>query len=110
MVEFRLEPGGSAVQDLPASYNGFLHVLEGQGVFGKDRAPAGAGDVVWMEMPGGPGMSEFAVAAAEGQGLRALLWAGEPLREPVVARGPFVMNTEQQIREAYEDFRAGRFV
>jgi hypothetical protein len=110
MVEFRLEPGGSAVQDLPASYNGFVHVLEGQGVFGADRAPAGAGDIVWMEMPGGTGMSEFAVAAAEGQGLRALLWAGEPLREPVVARGPFVMNTEQQIRDAYEDFRSGRFV
>lgn len=109
MVEFLLEDGGSAVQELPASYNGFLHVLEGQGVFGKDRVPAGAGDVVWMDMPGGAGLSEFAVAAAEGQGVRALLWAGEPLREPVVARGPFVMNTEQQIREAYEDFRAGRF-
>jgi redox-sensitive bicupin YhaK (pirin superfamily) len=108
MVEFRLEPGGFAVQELPASYNGFLHVLEGDGFFGKDRATAGAGEIVWMEMPGGEGISQFAVTGGS-QGLRALLWAGEPLREPVVARGPFVMNTEQQIREAYDDFRAGRF-
>jgi quercetin 2,3-dioxygenase len=112
MVEFRLDPGGAAVQDLPASYNGFLHVLEGSGFFGVDRVAAGAGDIVWMQGPevaaGTQGESEFAVAAGE-EGLRALLWAGLPLREPVVARGPFVMNTEQQIREAYEDYRAGRF-
>ena len=112
MVELRLEPGGSAAQELPASYNGFLHLLDGDGLFGPEQVRAGAGDIVWIEgplaPPGSAGESEFLVAAGE-RGLRALLWAGEPLREPVVARGPFVMNTEQQIREAYEDYRAGRF-
>lgn len=109
MVEFLLEPGGAASQALPSSYNGFLYVLEGQGEFGADRVPAGAGDIVWMELPAnGSADSEFAIGAGA-EGLRALLWAGEPLHEPVVARGPFVMNTEQQIREAYADYRAGRF-
>jgi quercetin 2,3-dioxygenase len=41
--------------------------------------------------------------------LRVLLFAGRPLREPVVARGPFVMNTEEQIRQANMDSREGRF-
>jgi redox-sensitive bicupin YhaK (pirin superfamily) len=41
--------------------------------------------------------------------MRALLYAGRPLREPVVARGPFVMNTEAEIEQAYADYRAGRF-
>jgi len=41
--------------------------------------------------------------------LRVLLFAGRPLREPVVARGPFVMNTEEQIRQANADYQAGRF-
>jgi quercetin 2,3-dioxygenase len=41
--------------------------------------------------------------------LRVLLYAGRTLREPVVARGPFVMNTEGQIRQAYIDYRAGGF-
>jgi quercetin 2,3-dioxygenase len=40
---------------------------------------------------------------------RFLLWTGRPLRQPVVARGPFVMNTENQIAEAFEDYSAGLF-
>jgi redox-sensitive bicupin YhaK (pirin superfamily) len=40
---------------------------------------------------------------------RVLLASGAPLGEPVVARGPFVMNTEAQIIEAFADFRRGRF-
>jgi quercetin 2,3-dioxygenase len=41
--------------------------------------------------------------------MRFLLWTGRPLRQPVVARGPFVMNTENQIAEAFEDYRTGLF-
>jgi quercetin 2,3-dioxygenase len=40
---------------------------------------------------------------------RLLLWTGRPLRQPVVARGPFVMNTENQIAEAFSDYNAGLF-
>ena len=39
---------------------------------------------------------------------RLLLIAGRPLGEPIVQYGPFVMNTEKQIHEAFDDFRAGR--
>jgi redox-sensitive bicupin YhaK (pirin superfamily) len=41
--------------------------------------------------------------------IRFLLWTGKPLIRPVVARGPFVMNTENQIAEAFEDYRIGLF-
>jgi redox-sensitive bicupin YhaK (pirin superfamily) len=41
--------------------------------------------------------------------VRFLLFAAVPLHEPVVAYGPFVMNTDAQIREAFDDYRAGRF-
>jgi redox-sensitive bicupin YhaK (pirin superfamily) len=40
---------------------------------------------------------------------RLILVAGKPLNEPIVQYGPFVMNTQQQIRQALEDFHAGRF-
>ena len=42
--------------------------------------------------------------------LRLLLYAGEPVEEPVVAYGPFVMNTQEQILEALRDYREGRFL
>ena len=41
--------------------------------------------------------------------LRALLYAGRPLHEVVVARGPFVMNTEAEIRQGFLEFGSGRF-
>jgi quercetin 2,3-dioxygenase len=46
---------------------------------------------------------------ANGGATHLLLFAGRPLREPVVFGGPFVMNTQEQIDEAFADFRAGRF-
>jgi redox-sensitive bicupin YhaK (pirin superfamily) len=108
MVEFRLEPGALVRQDLPADYNAVVVVLEGAGALGKEGAPVKAGDVAWLTRGEDASSSEAAIQAGD-QPLRALLYAGRPLREPVVAGGPFVMNTEAQIAEAYADYRAGRF-
>jgi redox-sensitive bicupin YhaK (pirin superfamily) len=46
--------------------------------------------------------------AAGAEGARAILVAGRPLKEPIVQYGPFVMNSQQEIFQAVEDFRAGR--
>jgi quercetin 2,3-dioxygenase len=108
MVEFRLEPGASVRQDLPADYNAALVVLEGDGVVGLDRASLTAGEVAWLTREESDGPSEVAIQAGKAR-LRALLYAGRPLREPVIAGGPFVMNTQAQIDQAYADYRAGRF-
>ena len=43
------------------------------------------------------------------ENLRIVLFAGEPIKEPVVAYGPFVMNTEEEIRQAYQDYQEGKF-
>jgi hypothetical protein len=108
LAEFRLAPGAVARQELPADYNAFFVALEGAGAIGAARTAVVAGDVAWMTREDSRDDSETVIAAGP-EGLRALLYAGRPLREPVVARGPFVMNTRAEIEQAYADYRAGRF-
>ena len=48
-------------------------------------------------------------AGADGKVTRAILVAGRPLREPVAKYGPFVMNTREELQQAFEDFQRGRF-
>lgn len=108
MLELRLESAARVRQELPADYNAFLVVLEGDGSVGADQSPVRAGEVVWLTRTEDDALSEVEIAAGSAP-LHALLYAGRPLREPVVARGPFVMNTEEEIRQAYLDYRAGKF-
>lgn len=107
MVEFIVEAGVAVTQDLPGSYNGFLYILEGQGAFGKDETAGEAGQVLWLERGVDEQPTEITIHATEK--LRVLLFAGQPIGETVVARGPFVMNSEEQIEQAYKDYREGKF-
>jgi redox-sensitive bicupin YhaK (pirin superfamily) len=107
MVEILLEPGASVVQDLPGSYNGFLYILEGSGSFGIDGTEGQAGQVLFLSSAYGASESEIKITAKEK--LRVLLYAGEPINEPVVAYGPFVMNTPEEIRQAIIDYQTGKF-
>ncbi|GAD15069.1 pirin [Geobacillus kaustophilus GBlys] len=107
MVEMIVEPGTKVVQDLPGHYNGFLYILEGSGVFGADNIEGKAGQALFFSRHNRGEETELNVTAREK--LRLLLYAGEPVNEPVVAYGPFVMNTPEQIREAIRDYQEGRF-
>jgi len=106
-VELVLEPGASVTQDLPGSYNGFIYVLEGTGYFGADETRGTQNQVLWLSSLEGIADSEITIRAD--QPLKALLFAGEPIREPVVAYGPFVMNTKEEIVQAFEDYQSGKF-
>src|SRR5438067_67414 len=102
-------PAGSHLSlPVPASHNGFLYMMEGAARFGAAGTPGRAGQVLWLNPPsrerGRSALEVRADAAA-----RFILVTGEPLREPVVAYGPFVMNTPEEIVQAYADYRAGHF-
>jgi redox-sensitive bicupin YhaK (pirin superfamily) len=107
-VEIVVDSGASVMQDLPGNYNGFIYVLEGSGTFGENKVEAKRGQAIWLGSADEAEMSSVNVSANEK--LRLVLFAGVPLREPVVARGPFVMNTEEEIVEAYADYRNGTFI
>jgi redox-sensitive bicupin YhaK (pirin superfamily) len=108
MVEMQLEPGASLKQELPGSYNGFFFVLEGEGTFGREGTKGAERQALWLGSGEEGRPSEVSVTAVSR--LRVLLYAGEPVREPIAARGPFVMNTDEQIWQAFQDYRDGKFV
>lgn len=107
MVEMKLEPGATIIQDLPGSYNGFLYVIGGKGTFGKEDTVGEKGQVLWLEHGLKGEKSEVKIHALEK--MHIMMYAGLPVGENVVARGPFVMNTEEQVRQAYQDYREGKF-
>ncbi|MCZ4225099.1 pirin family protein [Pedobacter rhodius] len=106
MLEINLEAGYQTLQKLPADYNGFLFVIEGEGEFGCSAVKGEAKEVLWLTESV---TAESEVSIKAKGNLKVLLIAGKKLREPVVARGPFVMNTVEQINQAYQDFRNGKF-
>lgn len=108
MVHATLAPGARAVVPWPSLFNCLAYVLGGQGAVGAERRPVSTGDLTVF----GPG-DVFTVEAAADQdtrtgGMEVLFLGGEPIREPVAWQGPFVMNTEAEIRQAFDDFRAGK--
>jgi redox-sensitive bicupin YhaK (pirin superfamily) len=108
MVEIRLDTNAMISQNLPADYNTFVVVISGSGTLGAERTAIRAGDIAWLTRGSDTSASQVTIAAGS-EPLRALLIGGRPLKEPVAARGPFVMNSEAEIRQAYADYRAGLF-
>jgi quercetin 2,3-dioxygenase len=87
----------------PADFNALGYVLSGGGSVGAERLPVSTGQLVVF----GAGNTVTFTAGASGP-LDVLLLGGRPLREPVATYGPFVMNTRDELVQAFEDFKAGR--
>jgi redox-sensitive bicupin YhaK (pirin superfamily) len=89
--------------DLPwrADFNSLVYVLRGAGTVGTPAQPIRAGQLAVLGAGG-----SLAVQAAEE--MDVLLLGGRPIREPVAAYGPFVMNTRAELQQAVDDYQAGR--
>jgi hypothetical protein len=98
--EIKVNAGKRVELTVPDGHNAMLFVLRGNIVLDRDKA--GTGDLVLLERQG----TRISLQAQEGVSL--LLMGGEPIDEPIVASGPFVMNTEQEIRRAMMDYQSGR--
>ncbi|RYZ42379.1 MAG: pirin family protein [Myxococcaceae bacterium] len=107
LAEFLLEPGASIEQDLPASYNGFFYVLEGELAVGPEGKALRPGQVGWLDRPKTAGDSSIRVTGTTRA--RALLYAGQPQGDPLVSHGPFIGDTREDILRVMGEYRSGRY-
>jgi quercetin 2,3-dioxygenase len=104
-LDVQLDAGTAWDYVLPEGHNAFAYVFEGGLTIG-DGDDARPVDRQEMAVLGGGELLQLRAGAG---GARLILVAGRPLREPVMRHGPFVMNTRQELMQAFVDFQEGRF-
>jgi quercetin 2,3-dioxygenase len=103
-LHYSIKPGGVVTQKVSSTYNTFAFIVDGEGLFGAERERAHDGQMVLFAQDG----DEVRIENSGNETLNILLIGGMALNEPIARYGPFVMNTEAEIRQAFEDFRLGR--
>jgi redox-sensitive bicupin YhaK (pirin superfamily) len=108
LVHATIAPGASLTLPWRKDFNALVYALTGNGSVGADRRPFQAGQLAVF----GAG-DTVTVAADQRQdshtpALDVFVLGGAPIREPVAAYGPFVMNTRAELVQAFEDYQAGR--
>ena len=103
-MDLRLESGAALALPLKAGWRGFLLVLEGEAQVGADLAALKADQHAWAHAA----EADDILPVSAQTPVRALFYAAPIIDEPVVAHGPFVMNTVDEIRQALLDYQSGR--
>ncbi len=103
MLDLRFDGRGRASVPVAPDHTAFAYVIDGRVKLGSDDAPAQAGQLVVL------GAGDLVVARAD-RSARMLLVSAKPIGEPVARGGPFVMNTHDEIRQAWDDYRSGRLL
>ncbi len=108
LVHATITPGASVTVPWRADFNALVYVMSGSGTVGEERRPITMGQLAVL------GAGETITVAANAQqesrspALDVLILGGLPIREPIVQYGPFVMNSKEEIVQAFEDYQAGR--
>jgi hypothetical protein len=109
LVHATIAPGATLVLPWRPDFNALVYALSGDGTVGTDGASIGSGQLAVH------GAGDTLVISADRRqdarhpaGLDVYILGGQPIREPVFAYGPFVMNTRAEVVQAFEDYQAGR--
>jgi redox-sensitive bicupin YhaK (pirin superfamily) len=107
-IHATISPGAKVSLPWRADYNGLLYVLNGEGTVGPEARPISMGQLAVY----GPGDALTVQADAQQESrspsMDVLILGGLPIREPVAWMGPFVMNTRQEVVQAFSDYQAGK--
>ncbi|KUF93259.1 hypothetical protein AM588_10006003 [Phytophthora nicotianae] len=101
-VHFMLDAGAQLEYPVPSTHNALVYAISGTGkCIGASIQPH---EAIVMEKDG----DGVLLTAAENDKLEVIVMTGEPLNEPVVQHGPFVMNSMEEIRQTFEDFQLAK--
>jgi len=103
-LHLTLAPGARHVQEIPGNFNALAYVIHGEAAFEGLAEAQGDGRVILFSHDG----DQLSISNPSDKPVDLLLLAGEPIGEPVARYGPFVMNTREELMQAFEDYRSGK--
>eukprot|EP01133_Synstelium_polycarpum_P012009 gene12009-14040_t len=106
-LDVNLAAGATFSEDIPVDHAAFVYVYQGSGKFGpfSNQKKVSESQIGLLDSSAG----QKSISATSEDGCRFLLVAAQPLREPVARHGPFVMNTQAEIQQAFYDYQSGNF-
>lgn len=107
LAELKMNPNTKMVANLPSDFSAFIYVIEGSAEIGSDNKVIGKDQVGWLDRTDTSGDSELQITAGA-EGARLVLYAAQPQRHEIVAHGPFIADSMDDISQLYADYRSGR--
>ena len=108
MIHATLRPGAEVTLPWREDFNALAYVLAGRGAVGTDRRPVHTGQTAVFGAGGTLTVRADETQDAHTPDLEVVLLGGRPIREPMAHYGPFVMNSQAELKQAFDDFQAGR--
>ncbi|MCF0049301.1 pirin family protein [Dyadobacter sp. LJ53] len=109
IVDFHFDSGYETVQVIPATYNAFIYVISGAVAIGDGEDIISKNEIAWFSIPGKDHQdsSQIKFTGVE-DGTRFVFYAGEPQHSRIVRRGPFVVDSQEEIPDLYDRYRSGK--
>ncbi len=108
LVHATLSPGASLTLPWRQDFNGLVYTLAGSGTVGAERRPLRTGHLAVFGAGSTITVTVDATQESRSPQMDVIILGGQPIREPIFAYGPFVMNTKAEVIQAFEDYQAGR--
>jgi redox-sensitive bicupin YhaK (pirin superfamily) len=107
IADITLQPGATIKHSIPGSFNTFLYVITGEVTVGEEQKSLQQDQVGWLDRVSDGVQSDLQLIGGQ-SGARLILYAAQPQGEEIVSHGPFIGNTEEDIRRLYKEFREGK--
>ena len=108
LAHVTVSPGAQVTLPWREDFNALAYVLAGHGTVGAERRPVHTGQLAVFGPGGSLTLTAGAVQDSRSPNLDVLVLGGLPIGEPVAHYGPFVMNTREELQQAFADYQAGR--